>query len=212
LKRVLLFASIGLVASFLVMVEVVWRSAQGPAASPRPKAAPSGRAEAREPRPLRPVEVPFADRADFDRLRSRSLGLPVEGMNAAELRDNFGEDRGGHGHEALDILAPRGTRVLAVDDGRVVKLFKSAQGGLTVYQFDPTGTFCYYYAHLDAYAAGLEDGGELRKGSLIGYVGTTGNAPRDRPHLHFAVFKLGPQKHWSEGTPLNPFPLWVDKG
>jgi murein DD-endopeptidase MepM/ murein hydrolase activator NlpD len=96
-----------------------------------------------------------------------------------------------------------------VDDGRVVKLFTSVRGGLTVYQFDPTETFCYYYAHLDRYAPALEQGMRLRKGALVGYVGTTGNAPRDTPHLHFTVFKLGKEKRWWEGTAINPFPVWV---
>jgi murein DD-endopeptidase MepM/ murein hydrolase activator NlpD len=129
-------------------------------------------------------------------------------MKAADLRDSFTAARAGHVHEALDILAPRGTRVRAVDAGRVANLFDSARGGLTVYQFDPTETFGYYYAHLDGYAPGLSEGDRLRKGSLVGYVGTTGNAPRGTPHLHFAVFKLGPDKRWSEGAPLNPFLLW----
>jgi murein DD-endopeptidase MepM/ murein hydrolase activator NlpD len=102
--------------------------------------------------------------------------------------------------------------VLAVDDGRVVKLFNSARGGLTVYQFDPTETFCYYYAHLDRYAPGLDEGDSVRRGSLLGFVGTTGNAPKDTPHLHFTIFKLGPDKRWWEGTPINPFPIWVFGG
>jgi len=159
-------------------------------------------------RSLPRVEISAQNRADFERLRSRSLGLPVEGMHVASLRDTFSEARDGHPHEALDILAPRGTRVLAVDDGRVVKLFSSARGGMTVYQFDPTETFCYYYAHLDAYASGLRESDALRRGAPVGYVGTTGDAPRDTPHLHFTVFKLGPERRWWEGTAMNPYPLW----
>jgi murein DD-endopeptidase MepM/ murein hydrolase activator NlpD len=162
--------------------------------------------------PLRVVDVPPVDTDDLNRLWSRALLLPVEGLKAGELRDNFPEARGGHPHEALDILAPRGTHVLAVDDGRVAKLFTSVRGGLTVYQFDPTQTFCYYYAHLQGYAPGLAEGTHLSRGSLVGYVGTTGNAPRDTPHLHFTVFKLGPEKRWWEGTPINPFPVWAFPG
>jgi murein DD-endopeptidase MepM/ murein hydrolase activator NlpD len=142
-------------------------------------------------------------------LRARSLLLPVEGALFREVRDSFADGRGGRRHEALDILAPRGTRVLAVDDGTVARLFTSANGGLTVYQMDAEKAFCFYYAHLDGYAPGLEEGAPVRKGALLGFVGTTGNAPRDTPHLHFAVFRLGPEKRWWEGTPINPFRLWT---
>jgi murein DD-endopeptidase MepM/ murein hydrolase activator NlpD len=147
--------------------------------------------------------------SDLGRLRDRSLALPVSGYDRHQLRDNFSEMRGNRVHEALDMLAPRGTPVLAVDDGKVVKLFNSKAGGLTVYQFDPSETFCYYYAHLDRYADGLKEGQMLRKGETIGYVGTSGNAPANVPHLHFTIFKLGPDKHWWEGVPINPFPLWA---
>jgi len=146
---------------------------------------------------------------DLDRLRARELLLPVAGFDVARLRDNFAEARGGRVHEALDLPAPRGTPVLAVDDGVVKKLFTSAAGGLTVYEFDRDGIYSYYYAHLDAYAEGLREGQELKKGDRIGYVGTTGNAPPGTPHLHFTVFKLTPGKRWWEGTPINPFPLWA---
>jgi murein DD-endopeptidase MepM/ murein hydrolase activator NlpD len=150
--------------------------------------------------------------SDLERLRQRVLGLPVEGMDPRRLRDSFDEARPGHGHEALDIPAPRGTRVLAVDDGVVVRLFNSVRGGLTVYQFDPSQSFCYYYAHLDGYAQGLAEGATVRKGDTVGYVGTTGNAPPDTPHLHITIFKLGPEKRWWQGTPINPFPLWAMGG
>jgi murein DD-endopeptidase MepM/ murein hydrolase activator NlpD len=87
----------------------------------------------------------------------------------------------------------------------VVKLFTSRQGGLTVYQFDRDEEYCYYYAHLDRYREGLQEGQTLRRGDLVGYVGTSGNAPKETPHLHFAIFKLGPEKRWWHGTPINPF-------
>lgn len=108
-------------------------------------------------------------------------------------------------HEALDIPAPRGTPVYAVEDGRVVKLFSSKRGGLTVYQFDPTETYCYYYAHLDRYPKGLREGARIRRGDVVGYVGTTGNAPEQTPHLHFSIFKLGPEKKWWRGAAINPY-------
>jgi murein DD-endopeptidase MepM/ murein hydrolase activator NlpD len=133
--------------------------------------------------------------------------MPVVGAKTLDLRDNFAEARGARKHEAIDILAARGTAVVAVDEGKVVKLFTSQQGGLTVYQFDRDDTHCYYYAHLDRYAEGLHEGEFLRRGDPIGFVGTTGNAPPDTPHLHFAIFELGPARHWWEGTPINPYPF-----
>ena len=159
------------------------------------------------PADLKPAEQP--DMSDMSRLRSRTLRLPVEGFDLAALRDNFAERRGARVHEAIDLLAPRGTPVLAVDDGVVKKLFTSVPGGLTVYEFDPTGTYAYYYAHLDRYAEGLAEGQALKKGDRVGYVGTTGNAPPGAPHLHFTIYKLGADKKWWAGTPINPYPLWA---
>ena len=140
------------------------------------------------------------------------LIIPVQGVNAEALRDDFNETRGGHRHEAIDIMAPRGTPVLAVDDGRVAKLFLSKPGGLTVYQFDDSQTYCYYYAHLNSYAPRLEEGTPLRKGDILGYVGSTGNASPDAPHLHFAIFRLGKERRWWEGTPINPFGFLTGSG
>lgn len=139
-------------------------------------------------------------------LAARTLIIPVEGVAPSALVDTYEQGRTGHRHEAIDIAAPRGTRVFAVDDGRVVKLFTSVPGGLTVYQFDPHERLAYYYAHLDRYAEGLREGMTLRRGDLVGYVGSTGNAAPDAPHLHFAVFKLGPQRQWWKGDPVNPYP------
>jgi murein DD-endopeptidase MepM/ murein hydrolase activator NlpD len=136
------------------------------------------------------------------------LLLPVLGARVAQLKDNFDETRGGtRRHEAIDILAPRGTAVLATVEGTVAKLFTSVQGGLTIYEFDRAGTYCYYYAHLDRYAPGLAEGAFVHRGDRIGDVGTSGNAPKDTPHLHFAIFRLGPEKHWWQGEPVNPYPL-----
>ncbi len=136
------------------------------------------------------------------------LLIPVAGITVGQLSDTFDDMRGSdRRHEALDIMAPRGTPVLAVADGKVEKLFDSKQGGLTLYQFDRTGTFAYYYAHLDRYAPAVIEGRQLKRGELIGYVGSTGNADPAGPHLHFAVFQLGPEKRWWQGTPINPNPL-----
>ena len=157
-----------------------------------------------------PGDVPaLPSVSDFDHLRGRQLLLPVQGFDLHQLRDDFAEKRGSRVHEAIDMAAARGTPVLAVDDGVVKKLFTSAAGGLTVYEFDPDGTYAYYYAHLDRYAEGLREGQTIKKGDRIGDVGTSGNAPPGTPHLHFTIFKLGPTKRWWEGTPINPYPLWA---
>ena len=152
-----------------------------------------------------------AESPDLSRLRARSLDIPVTGVVASQLSDNYTQERaGGAPHEALDIMAPRGTPVVAVEDGRIAKLFLSKPGGITLYQFDPSGDYTYYYAHLDSYADGIVEGGKLRKGQVIGYVGSSGNASPDAPHLHFAIFKLGIEKQWWRGTPINPFSVWRD--
>ena len=161
-----------------------------------------------------PSDPPEATREmpDVERLRARRLALPLTGLDVRQLRDSFGDPRDGGAHEALDIPAPRGTHVVAVEDGVVARLFTSARGGLTVYQYDSGSTYCYYYAHLDSYAPGLREGLRLRRGDLIGFVGTTGNAPPGTPHLHFAIFRLGTPPRWWEGTPVNPYLLWADPG
>lgn len=136
------------------------------------------------------------------------LLIPVAGIHARALKDTFTDVRGaGRSHDAIDILAPKGTQVLAVADGKLVKLFNSKPGGLTIYQFDTSEKFSYYYAHLDRYAADLQEGMTLKRGDLVGYVGTSGNADPSTPHLHFATFELGPEKQWWKGRPINPYPL-----
>jgi murein DD-endopeptidase MepM/ murein hydrolase activator NlpD len=135
------------------------------------------------------------------------LLVPVAGVAAEDLHDNYEQPRsGGRTHHAIDILAPRGTPVVAAVDGTIRKLFTSKAGGLTIYQFDPAESRVYYYAHLDSYANGLAEGAVVRQGTVIGYVGTTGNA-RDTPHLHFSVEDLPPTKEWWKGSPVNPYPL-----
>jgi murein DD-endopeptidase MepM/ murein hydrolase activator NlpD len=148
--------------------------------------------------------------SDLASLRRRSLLVPVRGLDADDLVSSFTDARGSRRHEAIDILAPRGTDVFAVESGRVAKLFTSKAGGLTVYQFDPSETFVYYYAHLDSYAPGLKEGSMLERGDVVGAVGTTGNAPEGTPHLHFAIAKLDPDKRWWGGTALDPYLVWRD--
>ena len=137
-------------------------------------------------------------------LPAGGLVIPVMGVKASELRDSFSAHRAGHDHRAIDILAPRGTPIIAAVDGNVRKLFTSADGGITIYEADLANTMIYYYAHLDRYADGLREGLPLRRGDVIGYVGTTGNAPANTPHLHFAVFELADTHRWWKGKAIDP--------
>ena len=151
--------------------------------------------------------APVADAAASTEALANLL-LPVQGIAVAQLADTFTDARGqGRVHDAIDIMAARGTPVLATHDGPVEKLFTSVRGGITLYQFDPGRTHAYYYAHLDRYADGIAEGKVLHRGEVLGYVGSTGNASADAPHLHFAIFVLGPEKHWWQGEAINPYPL-----
>ena len=161
-------------------------------------------AEVRPP-PAAARAIPRIGLEPLSDLRNRRLGLPVQGASPSALVDSFDEARAGGRHEAIDILAPRNTPVLAVEDGTVAKLFHSNAGGTTIYQFDSTGSYAYYYAHLERYADDLREGMSVRRGDVLGYVGTSGNAPKNTPHLHFAIFKLGDEKRWWEGTPIDPY-------
>ncbi|MBR9988616.1 MAG: peptidoglycan DD-metalloendopeptidase family protein [Gemmatimonadetes bacterium] len=138
---------------------------------------------------------------------ARALTVPVAGIARSELRDTYTEARGGRVHEAIDILAPRGTPVLSATDGRLLRMFNSRPGGLMVYATDASARFILLYGHLDAYADGLTDGMPLSRGQVIGYVGTTGNASPDTPHLHFGILRGDPNISWWEGVPVNPYLL-----
>lgn len=134
--------------------------------------------------------------------------VPVQGIPPEALRSNFLQKRGQFRvHQALDIMAPRGTPVVASVDGTIRKLFTSRAGGLTIYEFDQNSEKVYYYAHLDRYAAAIKEGMPVKRGDVIGYVGTTGNAPPGAPHLHFAIALLPPGKEWWKGEPVDPYPL-----
>jgi murein DD-endopeptidase MepM/ murein hydrolase activator NlpD len=147
-----------------------------------------------------------------DDLRARHLLIPVAGVEAADLFRSFDELRGGtRRHEAIDILAPRHTPVVAVEDGTVARLFLSEAGGTTLYQFDPARRYVYYYAHLERYAPGMSEKDRVTRGQVIGFVGTSGNAPEGTPHLHFAIFRLTDAQRWWEGTPIDPFEV-LEKG
>jgi murein DD-endopeptidase MepM/ murein hydrolase activator NlpD len=141
---------------------------------------------------------------------ARGMAIPVAGMTMAQLQDTFDEGRSsGRVHRALDILASRGTPVLAADSGRVLRMSVNSLGGNTIYAADPLGRVVYYYAHLDAYRTGLAQGATIARGDTLGFVGTTGNAPKDTPHLHFQVMRMPPDGKYWDGEPINPYPLFL---
>jgi murein DD-endopeptidase MepM/ murein hydrolase activator NlpD len=149
----------------------------------------------------------IAEEAPSDELRERGLTFPVAGI-ARVVTDTFTDRRGSARlHHAVDIMAARGTPVRAVDEGTIVKLGAGGIGGTTIYQHDAADQYCYYYAHLQGYASGLREGQKVGRGEVIASVGTTGNAPANAPHLHFAIYRLDDRKDCSTGTPVNPFPL-----
>jgi murein DD-endopeptidase MepM/ murein hydrolase activator NlpD len=135
--------------------------------------------------------------------------LPIEGLKASELRDNFTEIHNGHRHEAIDIIKPNGTPARAVVDGTIRKLFFSKAGGNTIYEFDKASVYCYYYAHLDHYADGLYEGMHVSRGTVIGYVGSTGDASPAAPHLHLRFTNSGLTSGGGKGTPINPYPMLI---
>ena len=188
-------------APFLLVLAAACAPGLQPMARPVPAAVAPMPAEAAAPT------------AEAAYLHERQLMVPVAGVEPSRLRDSFsdGRDGGSRRHNAIDIMAPRGTPVLAADDGRVLRVSRSALGGLTVYVLDPAQRFIYYYAHLDAYRDGLRDGMAVARGDVLGYVGTTGNAPENVPHLHFQAMRYRRDRYW-DGEPVNPKPYLVTPG
>jgi peptidoglycan LD-endopeptidase LytH len=165
----------------------------------------AGESDRARPRGNPPASIGNGDAVP---LLARDLTMPLDGVKQSDILDTFNQGRsGGRRHEATDIMAPRGARIRAIGDGTIKKLFLSKAGGNTIYEFDPQGVYCYYYAHLDRYAEGLKEGMTVKKGDLIGYVGSTGDADAKAPHLHFAIFRLGPDKKWWQGEAVNPYPV-----
>ncbi|HYE13972.1 MAG TPA: M23 family metallopeptidase [Pyrinomonadaceae bacterium] len=178
-----------------------------PTPEPTPQASPMGSPpESPEPTPYaspRPTPPPPISSASPPRLL-----IPVAGVKPEQLRDTYTDSRSeGRPHNAIDIEAPRGTPVLAAADGRILRLFKSVKGGLTVYQLGTDERTVFYYAHLDRYADGLAEGNFARRGDTIAYVGDTGNATPGNYHLHFQVYSVKDPKHFWDGENLNPYTL-----
>jgi peptidoglycan LD-endopeptidase LytH len=141
---------------------------------------------------------------------SSALGLiiPVQGIKADKLTDTFSDSRSeGRVHDAIDIMAPAGTPVLAAADGEIAKFFDSKAGGITIYEISKDKKYVYYYAHLQSRAADIHEGDQVSQGRVIGFVGDTGNAGAGNYHLHFGISEVtDPKRYWG-GTPINPYPL-----
>jgi murein DD-endopeptidase MepM/ murein hydrolase activator NlpD len=169
-------------------------SASGPTASP----------------PVSPDPTPRGELV----LGPTGVAVPVAGVKAEELQDTYTQSRSGGArvHNAIDIMAPHGTPVIAAAPGTVEKLFNSqGGGGITAYVRSTDGRWIFYYAHLQAYAPGLHEGQAVKQGDAIGLVGSTGNANPAGPHLHFAINRMAAGEKWYDGTPINPYPLLAGK-
>jgi len=174
---------------------------------PRPTVARSGPVVTVKPENAPPVEV-----AQQVQVAPSGLAIPVVGVKADALTDTYDAARGaGRRHDAIDIMANEGTPVIAAADGTIEKLFNSVRGGLTIYERSPDQKWVYYYAHLSAYAPGLAEGQQVKRGQVIARVGHTGDASAAGPHLHFAINSMAPGERWWNGTPINPYPLLAGK-
>jgi murein DD-endopeptidase MepM/ murein hydrolase activator NlpD len=155
-----------------------------------------------------PLSMPtdIAAMNDTEYLKSRALLLPVAGVDASRLEDSFSAARDGERvHRAIDILAPRGTPVLAADDGRIIRMSTNTLGGISMYAVDTYARLVYYYAHMDHYNDAMSAGRTIVKGDTLGFVGTTGNAPENIPHLHFQVMRWPADGKYWNGEPIDPF-------
>ena len=175
--------------------------------SPKPAVARSGNVVTVKPDQAPPVAI-----AEQVVVGPAGLALPVVGIKPGQLVDTYDAARGsGRRHDAIDIMAPEGAPVIAAADGRIEKLFNSVRGGLTIYERSPDQQWVSSYAHLSAYAPGLAEGQQVKRGQVIARVGHTGDASAAGPHLHFAVNRMAPGERWWNGTAINPYPLLAGK-
>jgi murein DD-endopeptidase MepM/ murein hydrolase activator NlpD len=171
-----------------------------------------GSAVVRAPEPAAPPSAPPPQLPAAAETTTSGLVIPVAGVRADQLVDTFGDPRGtDRNHQALDIMAPHGTPVLAAAGGTVEKVFESELGGHTIYMRSPDKKWVFYYAHLDSYAPDLREGSYLPAGQVIGAVGSTGDADPAGPHLHFEIKRMQPGQGPHDGEPINPFPLLAGK-
>ena len=194
-----------LLTAFVTSMFWIWFYNFVPA--PRPEVARSGPVVTVKPDNAPPVAV-----AEQVQVLPSGLALPVVGIKPDQLTDTYDAARGaGRRHDAIDIMADEGTPVIAAADGTIEKLFNSVRGGITIYERSPDQKWEYYYAHLSAYAPGLAEGQQVKRGQVIGRVGHTGDASAAGPHLHFAINSMAPGERWWNGTPINPYPLLAGK-
>jgi murein DD-endopeptidase MepM/ murein hydrolase activator NlpD len=178
-----------------------------PFTTPPPLTSASPSSEA-SPAPTPPPDNTIIQTAPSSVLKPEGLIIPVAGVSRDQLIDTFSAARGdGRVHDAIDIAAPKGTPVLAVGPGKILKLFQSKAGGTTIYQLSGDEKLIFYYAHLDRYAEGLYEGRFVIQGETIAYVGDTGNAGAGNYHLHFSIAMTSDPKRWWEGVNINPYPL-----
>jgi len=190
-----------------VVVSAFWIWFYSIVPEPRPEVVRSGTIVAVKPEKSPPVEV-----AQQVVVTPAGLAIPVVGVKATDLVDTYDAARGsGRRHDAIDIMAGEGAPVIAAADGTIEKLFNSVRGGITIYERSPDQKWVYYYAHLSAYAPGLAEGQQVKRGEVIARVGHTGDASAAGPHLHFAINSMAPGERWWNGTPINPYPLLAAK-
>ena len=176
--------------------------------------APSGLAPSGEVARVDPSDGPPVDVAEGLVVGPAGLVIPVAGKKQDDLIDTYTQSRAGGAriHNAIDIMAPAGTPVYAAAPGTVEKLyFSQGGGGISAYVRSDDRRWSYYYAHLQSYAPGLAEGQRVKRGQLIGRVGSTGNANPEGPHLHFAINRMEPSWRWHQGEPINPYPLLAGK-
>src|SRR5256885_7235131 len=191
-----------------VATSFFWIWFYGSVPGPAPLVSRSGPVVTVKPNNAPPVVV-----AEQVRVAPSGLAIPVVGVNPAQLQDTFDDARAaGRRHDAIDIMAAEGTPVIAAADGTIEKLFFShGGGGITIYERSPDQKWMYYYAHLSAYAPGLTEGQQVKRGQVIARVGHTGDANAAGPHLHFAINVMTPGERWWNGTAINPYPLLAGK-
>jgi peptidoglycan LD-endopeptidase LytH len=194
-----------LLTAFVISMFWIWFYNFVP--QPRATVARSGPVVTVQPENAPPVVV-----AQQVQVAPSGLALPVVGVKPEQLVDTFETARAaGRRHDAIDIMAAEGTPVIAAADGTIEKLFNSVRGGMTIYERSPDQKWVYYYAHLSAYAPGLAEGQQVKRGQVIARVGHTGDASAAGPHLHFAINTMAPGDHWWNGTAINPYPLLAGK-
>ncbi len=195
-----------LLTAFVTSMFWIWFYNFVPA--PAPQVARSGPVVTVKPANAPPVVV-----AEQVQVAPSGLAIPVVGIKPDQLTDTFDAARSqGRRHDAIDIMAPEGTPVIAAADGTIEKLFFSrGGGGITIYERSPDQKWMYYYAHLQGYAPGLHEGQQVKRGQVIGRVGHTGDASAAGPHLHFAVNSMAPGERWWNGTAINPYLLLAGK-